>query len=359
MIALGFAPGAVAASARVAAAGLCVASVAADGGQTVVLPRPPAELRTVPSRAGWLVEHYWDLTEFGELGAAGASADSAASREVEQAFVNYLSLFPLVQSDSLCRAAVAHLVEKADAASAQKGVEVGAAEYFFDLAEKYLYDLDSPLASEEQYLWFINAGLHAANLPAIRKEILLAQKRVIQNNPVGSQISDFYFETPTGSGLYFHQLLAHNDMSSTASSGSAPCSQSLASVSSKAEGSESSQPEILLLFFEIGCPNCEAMIERLKAEYPESCGAETSCGAELSTGSDVQAGARRVKIVAIALNANVTTFRAYAPTLPSGWTVGYDSTGAINGTIFAIRHLPDLYCLTPTGTILTKHSNLQ
>lgn len=312
MIALGFAPRAVA--------------------QNVTLPRPPAELRTVPSRAGWLVEHYWDLTEFGEIGAAGASANSAASREVEQAFVNYLSLFPLVQSDSLCRDAVAHLVEKADAASAQKGVEAGGAEYFFELAEKYLYDLDSPLASEEQYLWFIDAGLHAANLPAIRKEILLAQKRVIQNNPVGTQISDFYFETATGSGLYFHQLLAHNDM-----------------------GSESSESEILLLFFEIGCHNCEAMIEKLKAEYPESCGAETSCGAELSTGSDVPAAERRVKIVAIALNANVTSFRAYAPTLPAGWTVGYDSTGAINGTIFAIRHLPDLYRLTPTGTILTKH----
>lgn len=298
----------------------------------MVLPRPPAELRTVPSRAGWLVEHYWDLTEFGELGAAGASADSAASREVEQAFVNYLSLFPLVQSDSLCRAAVTHLVEKVDAASLQKGVEAGGAEYFFDLAEKYLYDLDSPLASEEQYLWFIDAGLHAANLPAIRKEILLAQKRVIQNNPVGSQISDFYFETATGSGLYFHQLLAHNDMGSVAASGSAPGSQSLASVSSKAECSETSESEILLLFFEIGCPNCEAMIERLKAEYPDK------------------------KIVAIALNANTTTFRAYAPTLPTGWTVGYDSTGSINGTIFAIRHLPDLYRLTPTGTILTKHS---
>lgn len=318
MIALGFAPGAVA--------------------QIVTLPRPPAELRTVPSRAGWLVEHYWDLTEFVELGAAGASAGSAASREVEQAFVNYLSLFPLVQSDSLCRAAVAHLVEKADAASAQKGVEVGGAEYFFELAEKYLYDLDSPLASEEQYLWFIDAGLHAENLPAIRKEILLAQKRVIQNNPVGSQISDFYFETATGSGLYFHQLLAHNDMGSVAE-----------------YGAETSQPEILLLFFEIGCHNCEAMIERLKEEYPESCGAETSCGAELSTGSDVQAAEQRVKIVVIALNANAPTFRAYAPTLPTGWTVGYDASGAINGTIFAIRHLPDLYRLTPTGTILTKH----
>lgn len=339
MIALGLASGAVA--------------------QNVTLPRPPAELRTVPSRAGWLVEHYWDLTEFGEIGAAGATAGSAASREVEQAFVNYLSLFPLVQSDSLCRAAVAHLVEKVDAASAKKGVEAGGAEYFFELAEKYLYDLDSPLASEEQYLWFINAGLHAANLPAIRKEILLAQKRVIQNNPVGTQVSDFYFETQTGSGLYFHQLLAHTEMSSTASSGSVPGSQSLASVSSETEGSAAYESEILLLFFEIGCHNCEAMIERLKAEYPESCGAETSCGAELSTGSVEQAGARRVKIVAIALNANAPTFRAYAPTLPAGWTVGYDASGAINGTIFAIRHLPDLYRLTPTGTILTKHSNLQ
>ena len=71
-------------------------------GQNFPIPRPPKTLTGVPQRAGWIVEHYWDNADM----AALAQEEAGTPSELEQAFVNYLALFPLTESDSLCNSAV-------------------------------------------------------------------------------------------------------------------------------------------------------------------------------------------------------------------------------------------------------------
>lgn len=253
-------------------------------GQNFPIPRPPKTLTGVPQRAGWLVEHYWDNADMAALAQTVADTPS----ELEQAFVNYLALFPLTESDSLCNSAVTAMMHRADSANASREV--------FALANKYLFDLDSPMANEEHFLFFLNAAKSCRGISAMQRQECAYMESVVANNRVGSEVADFSFETLDGSLKDFSEIPGQR----------------------------------ILLLYEIGCKDCMAMIQRLK----ESSG---------------------VTIVAVAVNASREAFRYFAPSLPSDWITGWDSTHSINGGAFAIRKLPDLYMISPSNTVLQKH----
>lgn len=274
-------------------------------GQNFPIPRPPKTLTQIPARAGWIVEHYWDNADMAALAQEEAQIEETrkasqndARKEaqeaegspsaLEQAFVNYLALFPLTESDSLCNSAVTAMMHKADSASASREV--------FALANKYLFDLDSPMANEEHFLFFLNAARGCRNISAMQRQECAYLESVVASNRVGSEVTDFSFETLDGSLKDFSEIPGQR----------------------------------MLLLYEIGCKDCMAMIQRLK---------------EL----------KGVTIVAVAVNASREAFRNFAPGLPSDWIAGWDSTHSINGGAFAIRKLPDLYLISPSNTVLQKH----
>lgn len=267
---------------------ICVAAVASA--QNFRLSRPPKTLTGVPARAGWMVEHYWDNADMEALAREQAEAVPGTPSALEQAFVNYLALFPLTESDSLCNAAVGAMMQKADSVSACKEM--------LALADKYLFDLDSPMADEDKFLFFLNAARQCRSIGAVQRRECGYWEFVVTNNRVGSRLEDFSFETARGRKMKF---------SDTAG-------------------------ERLLLLFDTGCDDCKSMIESLKGE--------------------------RRQVVAIAVNSNRKAFRAFARSLPKNWVSGWDCTGQINGTAFAIRHLPDLFLISDDGIVLEKHKRL-
>lgn len=267
------------------AAFFCAAALAQA--QNFSIPRPPKSLTQIPARAGWIVEHYWDNADMGALALEEQQAKAGNPSALEQAFVNYIALFPLTQSDSLCNAAVGAMMQKADSANACREI--------FALANKYLFDLDSPMADEEHFIFFLNAARETKSISPVQRQECSYWESVVNNNRVGSQIEDFCFETPQG------KLMDFSD----------------------------TQGERLLLLFDTECEDCRAMIESLKGEERQ--------------------------VVAIAVNSNRKAFRAFAKSLPDSWISGWDSTGTINGGAFALRHLPDLFLISPQGTVLQKH----
>lgn len=266
-------------------------------GQNFQLPRPPKTLTGVPQRAGWIVEHYWDNADMAALASAEDKALAGKASELEQAFVNYLALFPLTESDSLCNAAVAKMMHKADSVQACRQV--------FALANKYLFDLDSPMANEEHFLFFIQAAKSSNSISSIQRQETVYWTQVIDNNRVGREIEEFSFETPQGKLMDFADV----------------------------------KGERLLLLFDTECADCRAMIEALKQ------------------GQLMQDPVNNTprQVVAIAVNSNRKDFRKFAESLPSEWITGWDSTGTINGGAFALRHLPDLYLVSADGIVLAKH----
>lgn len=261
------------------------------------MPRPPAELKGVPARAGWLVEHYWDLADMDALASTHAEGGAETS-VLEQSFVNYLSLFPLTESDSLCSASVNALMLAADPVAAS-GPDCGRLfEALSSLADKYLFDLDSPMADDEKYLLFIDASLLCKGLSATRRDLLSYRKNVLMNNRVGTPVEDFCFEAPDGRLIDFSDIPGQR----------------------------------LLLLFDISCQDCLEMVKSLEASPEDG-----------------------VTVVAVAVNATRKDFRKFAASLPSGWVCGFDSTHTVNGSAFALRHLPELMRIASDGTVLAKH----
>lgn len=271
---------------------LCLLCAMASA-QDFQLPRPPAELKSVPARAGWLVEHFWTSADMDALARSHENGVAEPS-VLEQSFVNYVALFPLTECDSLCAASVNSLMLAADSMP-DDGRLFGA---LSSLADKYLFDLDSPMADDEKYLFFIDASMACEGLSPSRRDLLSYRRNIVMNNRVGTAVEDFCFEAPDGRLIDFCDIPG----------------------------------ERLLLLFDITCKDCLDMVKALEAS--------------------AKAG---VSVVAVAVNASRKDFRAFVATLPSGWICGFDSTRTVNGSAFAIRHLPELMRISPDGTVLGKH----
>lgn len=247
--------------------------------QNFALPRPPQDMKSIPARAGYVVEHYWD----------NADLASISERDMEQAFVNYLSVFPLTESDSLCHASAGHLMSRADSAGVAGRVLV--------LAEKYLFNADSPMLEEEYFLGFVSGAGECSSISEEQRIRIPYWQNIISCNRRGLPVEDFCFETAGGTLRYFSSVPG---------------------------------PKLLLLF-DTDCSDCREMIESLSSESLD------------------------FTVVAVAVNCTRKRFRSFLPSLPSDWVAGWDSTGRINGDVFAIRHLPDVFLVDSDGIVLQKH----
>lgn len=257
----------------------------------VPLPKVPSDLVTPASRAAFIVEHFWD---------AAAWPQAAEDPDFEQDFVNWISLFPLAKTDT---------VGPGPAVSLQRFVEKVAQRApvpLSQLAEKYLYDLESPMADEETYLLFLDAFIKVGMDEQGR---FAYQRETILNNRVGSRVAAFAYKGKDGKQHVFKGGAA------------------------------------LLLFYDPDCEHCKQLVERLE---------------RLSEGGIyVDEELREFPILAIALNADEKSFKASMDDfIPGSWNAGWDSTGRINGVDFAIRKLPDVYLIGENGAVIAKHVRL-
>lgn len=250
--------------------------------QPLEIPRPPRSITQIPLRAAWIMQHFWDNASAGQM-------------TEEQNFVNYLSLFPLAESDSLCSEAVRGLVQRCDSLSQGLSADILA------LAHKYLYDLDSPMADEERFLLFASGLQASSTLESVRRDELAYWQKTCLNNRVGQEMEDFSFEKRDGSLADF----------------------------SETEG------ERLLVIFDPTCEDCKGLLDRIAADETEI------------------AGGRR--IVAVAVNTDRASFRRFAKSYPASWIMGWDSTHSINGGAIALRHLPDSFLVDGKGIVQKKH----
>lgn len=114
------------------------------------LPEIPKTLRTVPERAAYVLEHFWDELDFN---------DTLRSRHrvfMEQNFVNFVSLFPHALQENRARA-VKRLMKAAETDSVVYSL-------LTDMAEKYLYEPESPMVCEDCFLFFLEEIVHSSVL---------------------------------------------------------------------------------------------------------------------------------------------------------------------------------------------------
>lgn len=259
--------------------------------ETLPLPELPATLREPTARANYIIAHFWDAMDF---------RDTVRSRDrgfMEQNFANYISVFPYADEEAR-REAVNTLLHKAEADSA-------AYRLLADVAEKYLYEPNSPMLSEDFYILFLE---HLVNAPLLGSKTtrLRWQLEAVRKNRPGMTAADFSYTTREGVRTTLHQ--AH------------------------------SEEQLLLLFYDPECEHCKEVMASLQQN------------ATLNR----LVAEKQLTVLAVYSGDDRDLWERDAAALPADWMVGYE-TGWLQDTgAYVLRAMPTLYLLDRNKRVILK-----
>lgn len=148
------------------------------------LPLIPAMLNTPELRADYLVRHYWDNMDFTDTTYINLP------NVTEQAWVDFIDILKIVP-DTTAIAAIKQMYKMAD----QKKVVFF---YYTDLAEKYLYDPNSPMRNEEFYIPVLDAMLESKVLNDTEKILPQGRRELAEQNRIGRPAEDFTYTLLSG-----------------------------------------------------------------------------------------------------------------------------------------------------------------
>lgn len=252
------------------------------------LPAPavPDSIAEPEERAAWAALRWWDALDFSDH---RRSLDTAF---MEQNFSNFISV--AAYADSIGRVqGVERLMKRAEADSA-------AWRFVVDVAEKYLYDPNSPFRSDELYAPFLRAQLASPLADEARRVRDAHRLKMAMKNRVGTRATNFRFVTADG-----------RDMS-------------LSDVRS--------EKEILLIFYNPDCESCGEVVERF-GKLPMT---------------------EWFSVLAIDAESDRGRWEATKMDMPEGWTVGYALSPLLDEDMYDLKASPTIYVLDSTGVVIAK-----
>lgn len=261
------------------------------------MPEVPASLRTPSERAAFVLAHFWDGLDF---------ADTVRSRRpdfMEQYFVDFLSVMPYAEP-SAAQAGVKALMRRAERDTAAYRLVAG-------LAEKYLYEPNSPMRQEDYLIWFLEEITRTPVLDALEKRrpaLLLSAAR--KNRP-GRPAADFTYLTRGGQTRTLY-------------------------------GTPSAE-RLLLVFYDPLCEHCAEILGELQRN--------AAVTAALRNGT--------LSVLAVYADADRAAWDSTAPHLPAQWQVGFDFRGDIQRHgLYGLPAMPVFYLLDARKTVLLKDASL-
>lgn len=268
----------------------------AEGEAPFSLPTVPDSLRTPSARAGFIVDRFWDDIDF--------QHDARLKNEqlFESHFVDFLYICNFADSESQT-GAIDRLFEKSNAnPSIQSTVT--------KLAEKYLYEFDSPMYDEALFEKFANRCVKAEGCDEktkLRYSLLLDD--IAKNRP-GSSIADFEYISPDGSSLSI--------------------------------GSSDFAGDLVILFYDPQCEHCLDVIAKLQHD-------------DLLT-SKMLSG--EVQILALYSGDDHEMWLQSASLLPDAWLKGYEDGEMQEDERFILRSMPTFYVVDRNKRVVLKDANL-
>ena len=274
------------------------------------LPFPDVQLPSMISgeqeALEYLAENYWNaITEPSRPYPSDSVLVSGVRKtDVEQKFADWTYILDAA-GHKIWSKAVTKLYdralgcEKADTAS-------NVFETFADLAQKYLYDPNSPMRNEEIYLHFVRKYAEHEGLTEVEKDKYRRQARLCALNRIGDKATDFRFADKRGSIRNLYDIDA----------------------------------EMTLLFFSNpGCNACMEIINVLKEDKVMS--------ALISDGT--------LAVVNVYIDEDIQAWRSYMPVYPEEWYNGFDPDFVLrNDEIYNVRAIPSLYLLDKEKRVILK-----
>lgn len=274
----------------------------------VPFPKPsvPSMINTREEALDFLSLHYWD--EFTDpdrkMVSDSVLVSGVLKEDVEQAFSDYLGILGIAGPD-LADKAMSGLFEKI-AACEQKDTSSNVFETVTALADRYLYDPNSPMRNEDIYLPFVSRLAVYEGIPASRREGYGFDAAMCALNRTGTQASDFRFSDRYGKIRTLYGIDA----------------------------------EYTLLFFSNpGCVACKEVMDRIVSD-PVLDGIVSS---------------GRLAVVNIYIDEDIKEWYSYMPVYPEAWYNGYDPDFVIRDSLlYNVRAIPSLYLLGRDKTVIMK-----
>lgn len=237
------------------------------------LPSVPSEITEPHARASVICARFWDDAVF------PAEVPDSVSPALEQALANFVAIATMADNPDSVSVGISRMIEK------------GGLDRTMNVAERYLYDPNSPLRSEETFLLFLNQapGWHRTEM--LREEVL--------KNRVGTPAADFTFIDSKGRKNTLSQFV-------------------------KANG------QTFIYFFDSECNVCKGLI-------PQAARAAES-----------------MAVLAVCPEANADKFDEVLPLFPADWTVARDLGQIDADELYILPALPSVYIIAPDQTVRAK-----
>lgn len=272
---------------------MSVCGVKAQGGVEFPYPQIPTMMTEPQQRATYLLMHYWDNVDFKDMKLV------ANDDFMEQGFVNYLSVLPIVDAQTAERSVEA-MMKRAE-------VNVVAYKKLVNIAEKYLFEPNSPMVSDEMYIMFLNQVLKTSVLSKVEKARFEYQHKVVMKNRVGSVATDFLYIDKEGKSGTLHKFEAG---------------------------------ETLLIFYDPDCDNCTEIIEKLR--YNRELNAKIMSG--------------KMKVLAIYAEDNLELWKRELAKMPTNWVVGRAVSKIKPLGLYILRAMPAIYLLDKDKKVVKKEA---
>ena len=253
---------------------------------------PPDIMTNPQDRAGYMLDRFWNNFDFRD------TMYCHAPEITEQAFVDFIGLFPYVSHDKLS-GAVKKLLDFAE-------VDVVMYNYFYGEGERYLYDPNSPMRNDEFFIPFLEHLVSSSRVLESSKVRAKYQLALAYKNRVGEKALNFTYTLNSGQTGTLYGLSAKYT---------------------------------LLMFYNPDCRECQVTRSQLISSAVVT--------AAISSG--------KLKVLAIYPDENIETWKKYIEEIPSSWINGYDKSLSVrNQEIYDLKAIPTLYLLDKDKNVILK-----
>ena len=278
--------------------------------QFTALPFPditlPGMIQTQQDAADYYALHMWDRLADPERTYPSDSllVSGVKKEDVEQKYANWLMILDMV-SLKTSEKALDRLYSQALSCET-KDTSSNVFETFAMLAEKYLYDPNSPVRNEEYYLHYAENLASFEGYSQVLRDRYARQASDCSINRIGTQAADFSFADSRGRVRSLHDIDA---------------------------------PYTLLFFSNPGCEACLSIIEMLKGEQ--------------KVADMVSSGF--LAVVNVYIDEDIQAWMEYMPIYPTDWHNGFDQDQAVRiEGLYSVRAIPSLYLLDNEKRVILK-----
>jgi hypothetical protein len=159
-----------------------------------VVPDVPSMIVDPKDKAEYVAIHYWENYNFSDTTMKHRPAIS------EPAFSNFADLLNQIPQDKAVQA-IKNMLEEASANATMR-------DYFLSLAERYLYDPNSPVRNEDLYIPVLQYLIAQSDIDEAHKIRPRHQLLMLQRNRVGTVANDFTYTLASGYQGQMHEIKA-------------------------------------------------------------------------------------------------------------------------------------------------------